>query len=168
MGKGHKSGTFPKCEVTHSCYLVLGPLFWEYPHPQGLPYIEICDVDALWWCLSCSIDIANGCTLTLIVAISILHSTWCDVVDLTTFWGFPNTNQLLATNTVYKVILPSGCEVEFYYSQKDGWFLPGLIKQSITHASLAFGKFKLKKEKPIFIRKLEQVHNPLVGDSKVF
>jgi hypothetical protein len=70
---------------------------------------------------------------------------------------------------VLKVILPSGCEVEFYYSQKDGWFLQGFIKQLITYTSLAFGKFKLKKGKKANIyQEVGTSWQSSSGDSKVF
>jgi hypothetical protein len=37
MGKMHKWGTFLECEVKLDYYLVLGPLFWEWPPPLTFP-----------------------------------------------------------------------------------------------------------------------------------
>jgi hypothetical protein len=37
-GKAHRWETFPKCRAGLSYCLFLGPLFWECPHPQALPY----------------------------------------------------------------------------------------------------------------------------------
>ncbi len=34
LGKAHGWGTFPKCGAGLGYHLVLGPLFWECPHPR--------------------------------------------------------------------------------------------------------------------------------------
>jgi hypothetical protein len=38
IGKAHGWGTFPKCRCALRYCLVVGPLFWECPHPRALPY----------------------------------------------------------------------------------------------------------------------------------
>jgi hypothetical protein len=40
MGKAHRWETFLKCEVELSYDLILGPLFWECPHPRPLSYTK--------------------------------------------------------------------------------------------------------------------------------
>jgi hypothetical protein len=35
-----RSGTFPKSSAGLGYHLVLGPLFWQYPHPRALPYTK--------------------------------------------------------------------------------------------------------------------------------
>ncbi len=40
-GKAHGWGTFPKWKARLGFRLILGPLFWECPHPRALPYTEI-------------------------------------------------------------------------------------------------------------------------------
>jgi hypothetical protein len=37
MGKVHKWGTFLECEAKLNYCLILGPLFWELPHPLTFP-----------------------------------------------------------------------------------------------------------------------------------
>jgi len=35
-----RSGTFPKSRAGLGFHLVLGPVFWQYPHPGALPYTK--------------------------------------------------------------------------------------------------------------------------------
>jgi hypothetical protein len=37
MGKAHGCRTFPKCGAELNYHFILGPLFWECPHPGALP-----------------------------------------------------------------------------------------------------------------------------------
>jgi hypothetical protein len=42
IGQAHGWGTFPKCGPRLSyCLIILGPLFWECPHPRALPYTYV-------------------------------------------------------------------------------------------------------------------------------
>jgi hypothetical protein len=41
LGKAHGGGTFSNCGAGLGYHLVLGPLFWECPHPRALPYTLI-------------------------------------------------------------------------------------------------------------------------------
>jgi len=38
--EAHGWGTFPKCKAKLGYCLILGPLFWECPHPRALPYTK--------------------------------------------------------------------------------------------------------------------------------